>query len=78
MAFRASSDYGLHLGFRLLVLFGPDRYPGIMDIYTTYFEVGRRKGCLEERSLPGTQVFFIEGVCRGTRRYDQEGCRDGD
>jgi hypothetical protein len=58
MAFRASSDYGLHLGFRLLVLFGPDRYPGIMDIYTTYFEVGRRKGCLEELSGPERKCFL--------------------
>jgi hypothetical protein len=68
MKFGASSYYGLQLGFRLLVLLGPDRYPGIMDIYKTYFEVGRRKGGLEERSVLGRQVFFIEGVCRGTCR----------
>jgi hypothetical protein len=59
MRFRASSDCGLQLGFRLLALLGPDRDPDIMDIYSTFFVMGRRKGCLNERSVPGTQVFFI-------------------
>jgi hypothetical protein len=59
MMFRASRDDGLHLGFRLVVLFGSDRYPGVMDIYSTFFEVGRRKGSLEERSVTDSQVVFI-------------------
>jgi hypothetical protein len=50
MTFRANSDYGLQLGFRLLVLFGPDRYLGVMDIYSTFFEAGRLKDSLEERA----------------------------
>lgn len=59
MRFRASSDCGLQLGFRLLALLGADRYPDIMDIYSTFFVVGRRRDCLNERSVRGTQVFFV-------------------
>jgi hypothetical protein len=59
MRFRASSDHGLRLRFRLLGLLGPDRYPGVMDIYSTFFEVGRRKGSLVERSVTESQVVFI-------------------
>jgi hypothetical protein len=59
MRLRASRDYGLELGFRQLVFFCPDRYPDIMDIYSTFFEVGRRKGCLEDWRVHGTQVLFI-------------------
>jgi hypothetical protein len=61
MTFRASSDYGLRLRFRLLVLLGPDRYPGVMDIYSTFFEVGRRKGSLKERSVTESQSGFYIG-----------------
>ncbi len=59
MKLRAVSGYGLELGFRLLVFLGRDRYPGTVNISRTPFEVGRRKGCLEDRRVPGTQVFFI-------------------
>ena len=53
MKLRASSGYGLEPGFRLLIFLGRDRYP------STMIKVGRRKGCFEDRRVPGTQVLFI-------------------
>lgn len=59
MRFRTSSDCGLQVGFRRMALLGLDRYSDIMGIYSGFFVVGRRKDYLNERSVPGTQVFFI-------------------
>jgi hypothetical protein len=49
-----------------------------MDIYGSLFVGGRRRDCLNERSVPGTQVFFIYVVSCGTCPYGQENCHDGE
>jgi hypothetical protein len=47
-----------------------------MDICCTLVLVCRQEGCPQDRSVPGTQVRFIEVVSSRTRRYDQE-CYQG-
>jgi hypothetical protein len=66
----------LQLRFRLPVLVGSDRDPCFIDICGTLVLVSRLEGCPQDRSVPGTQVRFMEVVSRRTRRYDQE-CYQG-